>query len=44
MCLAVLKEGVAVIITNMMPELLYELEIICGVQSLGGKHKLSLKI
>lgn len=35
--LAVLNEGV-VIITNMMPELLYEPEIICGVQSLGGKH------
>ena len=35
--LAVLKEGV-VIIMNMMPELLYVPEIICGVQSLGGKH------
>lgn len=35
--LAVLEEGV-VIIMNMMPELLYEPEIMCGVQSLGGKH------
>ena len=35
--LAVLEEGV-VIIMNMMPELLYEPEIMCGDQSLGGKH------
>ena len=35
--LAVLEEGV-VVIMNVMSELLYEPEIICGVQSLGSKH------
>ena len=35
--LAVLEEGV-VIIMNMMPELIYEPEIMCVGQSLGGKH------